>query len=467
MQLVIGEYKKINNTVHLVIGILTNKNMEIVLTSQYIKGFRIINLAKNKFNRQVLIYDSEVFDGRYLNLSIRVQSPYKDESCTGNLVPTFDVKTIYMASCDVDWGNTERNFGRFNSVKGPNVMWDTIEKQKDQANLIIHHGDQIYADDILEDINEYVVSLDSHVKEKKITQKMRDLLVEKLTFDEYCDLYTRHWSKNKTLACGSNIFIPDDHDFVDGFKTFGYEREDLKCQMAGAMAAFKEFQMGARIDPEMKNSNASYAQSFNKVNILYVDSRTSIDKDGVYIDNKHLNQLKNYMSEFKHHKNLLVIQPRTVNVRPIFVKLGGSFYSDIRDDVLSSSNEKSTLKLFDLIKEYKNKNPMVSICTVGGDVHEASVGYISHNGKFLCTNVITSGVSNVPTAQAGWSERMLKWFTSKFSRKFSFGNGYKSTCLYRNTNNNIGQIKIGEGWKYNLFCNGKLDSPTFSMFMYI
>ena len=464
MRIVIGEYQINSTSITFGFGILTERggNVIVDIDSGSDNVSRILKCLPNRFNPTVI---SIVISGIISEVKLTAVSD-NNETAEASFFPIKSPETIYFASCDSDWKNqrldTPYSFRPFSNHKGKHVMWGLINAQKDTntPHIYIHHGDQIYADEIFSHIEWYSAEQDICVFKGEITEAEKNKTVYEYAFKLYCEVYTKHWMDREVLSITSNIFLPNNHDVCDSFNTFGvwkYPKDDPMVK--AAMDACMEFQQSSRIT---RGPNLSYLQLFDELAIVYIDTRTDVDlKTGDSMSATHFEQIESYFKSIPSEtKRIIVVLPRAIYNSSLTSYLGSMVIAYAQNNPFPTCNRSQMEKIVGLM--YEQRKLGCSIVMIGGDIHETLAGRLYKESELVCQIIITSGVSQKATCEAPYMEQLTKGITwVVLSRMYrGFCNKYKYYFNFRNTTNNIARIVVGDGWKCEIFCNGIFSRPT-------
>lgn len=137
---------------------------------------------------------------------------------------------------------------------GRNTMWEDVHlnHQSNPFYLLIHGGDQIYADGVWHEITFLKNWLQRPREEQYIAPLPADAATEIRKY--YFECYMHQWSQihmRDVLACVPNAMMWDDHDIFDGWGSWNASYQDCpvyKAVFAIAREAFMLFQRGLSVD---------------------------------------------------------------------------------------------------------------------------------------------------------------------------------------------------------------------------
>lgn len=154
-----------------------------------------------------------------------------------------DLRIAYVA-CN---GQEEADPARSEDER--DVMWRRLARQHEEApfNLILHGGDQLYADEVVEadPLSAGWPHIDppalDEAKAERVTEALRDAF-----FERYVGLYS-HPALAELFACIPSLAMWDDHDICDGWGSLRETRLDSRLGrivFATARENFLVFQLG-------------------------------------------------------------------------------------------------------------------------------------------------------------------------------------------------------------------------------
>lgn len=294
---------------------------------------------------------------------------------------------------DINYGfvscndNLYNNIPSWNRYSQPNKSTGWIQLALTLPDIIIHMGDQIYADTIYDLYEKGDISLED------VESKVAELY--NLSYSE----------KNQAFAMQNslNIMIYDDHDFCDSFGTPTKDRTRVNptvVQYADLMYELMnkyQRQMFVNSSFVSKSENLlSYSLKLGKYNICALDTRGSL----YYNDTAFSSDIYNFTQsilEINDKKNVIVVLPRPlVDFSQFYAKLFSYFANDAIDESLHPNNHDGTIRfrnlLFDKIKEQE-----LNLSVVSGDIHVTFLQ--DHNDprkgneNIKFTEMVTSGIT--------------------------------------------------------------------------
>jgi hypothetical protein len=320
------------------------------------KDDQLITVYLNQIVRNIQLNSKkshiEIFDDLKLDFNYEGIALFEDKKYSFQFNTTNNPNIAYVSCC-----------GYYSIGKNGNIDTDdkTLKKLADEKfDLMIHMGDQIYAD---------------HIK------AIGCLNPE----NEYRQLYRKVFGSNimqKILRKGSHIMICDDHEFYNAVNNLN--KNDPYCIAARNM--YIEYQESLWGNEYSKCKNIT----FNKNNIIIPNIRFesvfNYDKDNPFISE--VLQTDVIMCLKKKCKNVIVTS------LPILAnnKIGSWLKSKIdkysQDDSTLPKHSKNTINFLDKIRESN-----CEIILVSGNLHFSSKSDIFYENKKIAKQYISSGLS--------------------------------------------------------------------------
>lgn len=288
---------------------------------------------------------------------------------------------VVLLSCNAIEQSDERN--RFD-------MWRRLRQQIDagRVDLLIHCGDQIYADDIWR----------WHEKhESAISQ-------EELT-SEYREEYVRLWGDNpdirEVLASCPSMMMWDDHDIYDGYGS--NDDDDLPSSQRyfrAAAQAFREFQAvnNPPLEPAyLKHRDGtqvpaddSFFACFRShgIGFILLDGRSNrnYQQSSILGPNQH-RVLETVLEDWKKDESLRWVYV-VVGVPVVHAEVAAGLAiseatgnilgvrDDLRDNWVSPNNLGECGRLLTRLFEFMVQRPGAEVTLLGGDAHVGAVARI-------------------------------------------------------------------------------------------
>jgi phosphodiesterase/alkaline phosphatase D-like protein len=269
-------------------------------------------------------------------------------------------------------------------------MWKRLRQQIDagRVDLLIHSGDQIYADHIWQRYEKY------HPGPS----------VDVLTA-EYRELYVRLWGDNPdirgVLASCPSVMTWDDHDIYDGFGS--NDDDDLpsaRRYLQAASQAFRDFQgvNNPPLDPAYLThrdgtqvpANDSFFSCFrsNGIGFILLDGRTNRNYHrSTVLGANQLRVLETVLEAWKADTSLRwvyvvigvpLVHAEVAAALAVSEAMGdpGGIVDDLRDNWVSPNNREECRRLLMTLFDFMVHRPDLEITTLGGDVHVGTVARI-------------------------------------------------------------------------------------------
>ncbi len=285
------------------------------------------------------------------------------------------------------------------------VMWRRLRERVEDGHvdLIVHAGDQIYADKLRVDAA-YEATFDSApLTEASLTRRYRQL-------------YVSTWSRpetRKVLGSCPSVMTWDDHDIYDGWGSHDVpeERAPLeKMWFAAAARAYQEFQLSHGPD----GTDGFRGFVIGKIAIGLLDTRTHRDwSSGTILGRPQLQALTSWLESLCSDVRVFIVAPVPVvhaNVAAALALLEHApgtpeTLDDLRDSWVATNNrgELQTL-LLRLFKAGQKRQ----VTLLSGDVHVATLGEVrstlqAHASAPRIHQIVASGIGHPPpTGVAGW-----------------------------------------------------------------
>lgn len=288
-------------------------------------------------------------------------------------------------------------------------------------HLLMMGGDQVYADQILEE-NKETSSIQRWIESgQNTTRKFTDLMeiqVERF----YLNLYLRRWSQPEPSRAYSRIpslMMWDDHDIFDGWGSHDPELQQCPVYQGIFEIAAKYFRLfqhhSASLDevpgllpqPRPGDQNHSVGFHLGALALAALDLRGSRSSDQV-MGRHNMDRFLNWLdclpddAEAPKHLILMLSLPLMYPAFPDAAEFllehvwnPGGLHDDLRDHWTSPPHRDEQVRLAErLLKFSREKQCRVTI--VSGDVHVAATGVIRRTGPAPnpCFNLITQLVSS-------------------------------------------------------------------------
>nr|MBA2660678.1 alkaline phosphatase family protein [Lujinxingiaceae bacterium] len=256
-------------------------------------------------------------------------------------------------------------------------MWTALgdEIEQEEIDLILHMGDQIYADEAVGITKEHHPSTWPYAS--------MDSPAAAQTRVGYYDMYVKGWRRppvRRALQACQSVMMWDDHDIIDGW---GSQSENFHDQhrmfFTIGRQCFEELQ--ASTNPASMNE-ASFGCGFvnNGVGFLVLDGRSNRNWHAkTVLGESQMQAIKQWLesSETTDVHSLIVVSgvPIAFPTSKFAEKFATGGQDDIRDSWFATNNRDQCQQLLDLLFAFKAaRNAQVVV--VSGDSHVGSLGTI-------------------------------------------------------------------------------------------
>lgn len=300
------------------------------------------------------------------------------------------------------------------------VLWHRLRQEIDagRVDLVIHCGDQVYADALRE---EFARDLRSRALSAARADAMDHLRAE------YRRLYVKAWSEREVRdvlhACPS-IMMWDDHEIYDGWGSSDSDRlPGARAYFEAARAAFTEFQ-ACNNPPDKDPGSFGCGFVLGGLGVLMLDARSHRAYwDGVILGEAQWAWIDTWLSRSvgQGMRWLYVV----AGVPPVHADLGwvlalselspGGGSSNLRDWWTAKNNLDECHRLLDRLFAFERDHG-VPVTILSGDVHVGTVGRIRSNVPTHATTghlrpvihqVVSSGIAS---PGPGWVlARLQRW----------------------------------------------------------
>jgi hypothetical protein len=320
-----------------------------------------------------------VVEGTFPIVGVRCQSPLRFAfvSCNDNCL-----------GCA--WNKYQRR-----STTG---LWQQVAGEG--AHLIVHMGDQIYADSAHQKMK------DGTATKHQVTDLLRQL---------YIGCYSEE-QQQRAMQNSLNLMILDDHDVTDGFASHGkYGRDVTSEYIPIALRLYREYQCSLNAKAARFTSRTacySYAIPIGKYRVILLDERLPMLHHGTAIGEQNQQFVARELADSSQCE-ILLISPRPFgHLDPIHALSQGLFFSDGVDELLHPANIVDALKmremLFDHQKRYGEKASR-KVHIVSGDVHQTLLQtHHARTDSGTIDELITSGITRMSrSSEPQWQQAIF------------------------------------------------------------
>ena len=295
----------------------------------------------------------------------------RDQLCkrTLKLLPAGRPLRIGLLSCNGIFRVTDEN-RRY-------VLWRTLKEEVvvHKVDLLIHAGDQIYADSV------YMQQIG---KAANTSLNQIEILAA-----EYRKIYFDTWTAPEIQAvlesCPS-FMMWDDHDIYDGYGSHGDDSSPLaQTLFAAAKIAFQDFQTQQNPAPLSENSFA-FTTRLDDVAILVLDARSNrMWKQCRILGDAEIHDLEASLETMLNNpppRFLLIVTAipfvhvPVLSYLKLFEKIQwkGALLEDLRDSWTAQNNQEEARRILSAFFRFKTASPATEVILLGGDVHVATLG---------------------------------------------------------------------------------------------
>jgi len=317
-------------------------------------------------------------------------------------------------------------------------LWTTLKDK--HPDIIIHMGDQIYADSVCD------LFMNGQITEEEIYKYIREL---------YIKTYSEPQQSVAMRNC-LNLMINDDHEFGDGYATPNYE----KVKTNPAFVPYQKVAMKTMMDYQYQcfdqlkalhrqSDSLSYSLPIGRYLIVILDTRGSMYDHGVAYSHELINFTKHELNETQKN-NIVIILPRPLaHLDKHQSNLQGCIASDGVDESLHPINYEGAHNFRRLLFDFLQSNPHKDIKIISGDVHQTFIQ--DHCDPHRCHSPIivemaTSGITRKPRSQEPLHYRMVFWIQRTLEALWFEGVRHRR---HHSMDNNFGMM-IGDQL-YNFF----------------
>ena len=347
-------------------------------------------------------------DGAWLHYSIDSRSREEAPSFEYRLklLPDSRPLKIALLSCNGTYRVKDEN-RRY-------LLWRALKEQIEAGNvdIVIHAGDQIYADSVAMQEREASGSTPSE-RTAQLTSMYRKT---------YMDTWSAPDIASVLKSCPS-LMMWDDHDIFDGYGSHSDDSSELaQTIFSAAKKAFWEFQ--ARKNPPRWNENSfSFGLEVGNSAFLVLDCRTNrMWSEGRILGGNEMGDVENWLQQTAGRKahNLFVVTAIPFLHVPFlsYLKLleitgsPGGLVEDLRDSWTAANNIQEGRRLLDALFRFQIQSPATRIVLLCGDVHVATVGKIqSMASNASIHQIVSSGIGSPPPY--GIVRMLLRWASSE------------------------------------------------------
>jgi phosphodiesterase/alkaline phosphatase D-like protein len=289
------------------------------------------------------------------------------------------------------------------------AMWKRLGEvvAAGEVDLLIHLGDQIYADHIREawqrgNLDDYLTP-----QNEELMHRLRE---------SFRALYCETWQRPEIAAVlGSvpSMMMWDDHDIFDGWGSHDEVTPSDQAFFEAARTAFEEFQ--GRLNPPGFRGSFGFGWVSNGLGLLVLDGRSHRNwKEQTIIGREQWAEadawLEAQAGEGLHRLYVVTgippLHAKVAAASKVVEKLGlTSFLGDVRDSWMEPNNAEELRKLLNRLFEFRKRSPGTGVTVVSGDVHVGTTARLRSRVPFHkrndsdqpeITQVVSSGIGSEP-----------------------------------------------------------------------
>lgn len=318
-----------------------------------------------------------------------------------------DTRIAYV-SCN---GQEQAGDGR--NLDERNVMWRRLrdEHERDAFGLMLHGGDQLYADEVLNAHPVFRAWMDSDDDEKGRHELTDEALeaAEVFLFQRYVNLYAQPDTAH-LLARVPSIMMWDDHDIIDGWGSHALAMTDSAVGQGLFRAArrmFMLFQMAVTddhpLDPASHGSRTlGFATSFPGFDVIAPDLRSErrpdrvMGQDGWLMVTKALAHRRSEAERLFLMSSVPLLGPRLSWIESLigFIPKLRRYEDDLRDQWQSHAHRREWKRFLELLEETMSAKGG-ALTVLSGEIHLATRAEMRFaNGAGTLGQLVASGIAH-------------------------------------------------------------------------
>jgi hypothetical protein len=243
--------------------------------------------------------------------------------------------------------------------------------------------------------------------------------------------------------------ILDDHDAADSYETPNYENTDKdetwNIYLPIALRAYRDYQCSLRENNfDVLTKYYSYSDVIGKYKLIFMDQRNSFRYSKTAINNYNIKFVKKEIYN-SVGKDILLVSPRPFGHLDKFnAWVQGKLFGDGVDELFHPINYDNTIKLRDILFDYKKINKKNILYIISGDVHETFIQ--THvKQKVEIKELVSSAVSRMPNKDEGLIKNAAFWFQRNFNLLWFDGVRNRRNISLKNNygfmrNNKLGNV---------------------------
>ena len=323
---------------------------------------------------------------------------------------------ITLCAAYVSCNGSERDRPHLAILPGRNSMWEHLYQvhQQKPFHVLLHGGDQIYADGIWSEIEELKSWLELP-RSKQLTYVLKEETIA-LIRAYYFNCYMHHWSQahiKDAMAHIPSFMMWDDHDIFDGYGSWGETYQSCPVYQAifnVAREAFLLFQRGTKDQYRKMQLN----QFFSYDDCLFIAPDLRSERTLNQVLSSHSWQwLEDIFKQNTHKKNVVLMSSVPLATShfsmldpiltgfPSFIaeKLPRHlnpkrFADDIHDQWRVKAHRDEWYKMLNLLLNRVEQNQQ-KIAVLSGEIHLGARSTIKR-GPYTVMQYIASAISHPP-----------------------------------------------------------------------
>ena len=334
-----------------------------------------------------------------------------------------DLKIVFL-SCNDNLNNVKKWNVYHEGIRSS--LWKKISKH--EHDIVIHMGDQIYADSVGQ------LWMDGKINKVQVEKYLKNLYIN--TYSEKV--------QSEVMRNVLNFNIFDDHDIKDCYATPNTPNtiENKKFNKYKKIAY--EYLIKYQLSLVNKNftdlTDLSYSLDIGKYKFVMVDMRSQFYYTGQIFTKKILKWVK-LILKTNVKNDIYFILPRPIGGTGKYLSwLTGLYLKDAIDEPIHPHNYEQTFKFLNLIFKYKIKSEK-NIRILAGDVHECykkTIHFKHNNYTYQINQYISSAITRSCRANdSNFLVKMLFNLTDNINFLFLYGIGNKK---YHSMYNSFGKI---------------------------
>lgn len=357
------------------------------------------------------------------DLPARSDSHYSFDSETYyvNVDLTRDIRIGFVSCNGQEDGDLDR------PLMDRNALWVDLaqEHQKRPFSLLLHGGDQIYADRVWDCHPGIAAWKEAQKRQKLATDFTRDMhdSVLKFYLEHYLEIYGQPQISHM-LARVPSLMMWDDHDIFDGWgshKKWFHDSMVAKGMFGCAREAFCLMQLCTMPDElpqkiqDRSGENLGWRLDFPGFSVLAPDLRSERTPNQIIGNNGWRDLISSFDAIPERNRILLmssvpVIGPRLSLVEAILHLMPSAqkYEDDLRDQWQSRWHRKEWCRFLETLEDVANDRNH-DITLLSGEIHVATRGTFETRGKTI-HQLVASGISHTaPPVTFARALGLLAW----------------------------------------------------------